>query len=87
MPAPGRSRLLAPRLSLLARSSAIRSGLARGSHDDVIVLDIETGAERARAAVPTMFQSVLFPAPGFDRDLYWCTMSTLARLEVTTSEA
>jgi hypothetical protein len=81
------SRLLAPRLSLLARSSAIRSGLARGSHDDVIVLDIETGAERARAAVPTMFQSVLFPAPGLDRDLYWCTMSTLARLEVTTTEA
>ncbi len=27
-------------------------------------------------------QSVVFPAPGFDRDLYWCTMSTLARLAV-----
>jgi hypothetical protein len=29
-----------------------------------------------------MFQSVLFPAPGWGRDLYWCTFSTLARLEV-----
>jgi hypothetical protein len=29
-----------------------------------------------------MFQSVLFPAPGWDRDLYWCTFSTLARLAV-----
>jgi hypothetical protein len=49
----------------------------------VLVVDIETGVERARARVPTMFQSVLFPAPGFGRDLYWCTFSTLARLEVT----
>jgi hypothetical protein len=76
------SRALAPRLSLLARSRAVRAGLARGSRDDVVVLDIETGVERARASVPTMFQSVLFPAPGFERDLYWCTLSTLARLEV-----
>jgi hypothetical protein len=76
------SRALAPRLSLLARSRAVRAGLARGSHDDVVILDIETGAERARVSVPTMFQSVLFPAPGFERDLYWCTLSTLARLEV-----
>jgi hypothetical protein len=29
-----------------------------------------------------MFQSVLFPTPGLQRDLYWCTFSTLARLEV-----
>jgi hypothetical protein len=29
-----------------------------------------------------MFQSVLFPAPGWGRDLYWCTFSTVARLEV-----
>jgi hypothetical protein len=29
-----------------------------------------------------MFQSVLFPAVGWERDLYWCTFSTLARLEV-----
>jgi hypothetical protein len=48
----------------------------------VVVLDIETGSETARARVPSMFQSVLFPAPGWERDLYWCTFSTLARLEV-----
>ncbi len=47
-----------------------------------MIVDIETGDERARARVPSMFQSVVFPAPGFDRDLYWCTFSTLARLEV-----
>ncbi|HEY5189983.1 MAG TPA: hypothetical protein VII87_13165 [Solirubrobacteraceae bacterium] len=76
------SRALAPHLSLLMRSRAVRAGLARGCSDDVVILDIESGAERARASVPTMFQSVLFPAPGFARDLYWCTLSTLARFEV-----
>ncbi len=65
-----------------ARSVVIRRALARFSGDDVVVLDIETGAERARARLPTMFQSVLFPAPGLHRDIYWCTFSTLARLEV-----
>ncbi|MGZ4173659.1 MAG: hypothetical protein ACXVQR_04185 [Solirubrobacteraceae bacterium] len=66
----------------LARSRAVRRAMARRTGDDVLVVDIETGAERARAHVPSMFQSVLFPAPGFGRDLYWCTFSTLARLEV-----
>lgn len=65
-----------------ARSRRLRRALARSSGDEVVVVDIETGAERARARVPTMFQSVLFPAPGFGRDLFWCTLSTLARLEV-----
>jgi hypothetical protein len=66
----------------LARSPSIRRAMARRSCDEVVVLDIETGQERARCAVPSMFQSVLFPAPGFARDVYWCTFSTLARLEV-----
>ena len=65
-----------------ARSRMVRRAAARVCHDDVVVVDIETGAECARAPVPSMFQSVLFPAPGFARDLYWCTFSTLARLEV-----
>ncbi len=77
------ARALASRSSRPADSPAVRRALTRGSADEVIVVDIETGVERARARVPTMFQSVLFPAPGFGRDLYWCTFSTLARLEVT----
>ena len=81
----GIARAVANRSSRPANSPAIRRALARGSADEVIVVDIETGVERARARVPTMFQSVLFPAPGFGRDLYWCTFSTLARLEVTAA--
>jgi hypothetical protein len=76
------ARAMARRFSAPARSAAVRRALSRSSGDTVVVLDIETGAERARAHVPSMFQSVLFPAPGFERDLYWCTFSTLARLEV-----
>jgi hypothetical protein len=74
-------RALAHRGAGLAQSSAVRRTLARLSGDDVVVVDIESGSERGRVRVPSMFQSVLFPAPGFDRDLYWCTFSTLARLE------
>jgi hypothetical protein len=79
------ARTLANRSSRPARSPAIRRALTRQSADEVIVVDIETGVERARTRVPTMFQSVLSPAPGFGRDLYWCTFSTLARLEVTAA--
>jgi hypothetical protein len=77
---PGRR--LGQAASGLARSPGVREALARRAADEVVVLDIETGQERTRRAVPTMFQSVLFPAPGFERDVYWVTFSTLARLEV-----
>jgi hypothetical protein len=84
-PAVARSRLArfaARRSSAPARWKHARRALAARSTDDVLVVDIETGNELARASVPSMFQSVLFPAPGFGRDLYWCTFSTIARLEV-----
>jgi len=76
------ARALGRRWTAPARSARTRRALARNSGDDVVVVDIESGAELARARVPSMFQSVLFPAPGWQRDLYWCTFSTLARLEV-----
>ena len=84
-PAVARSRvaqLAARRSSAPARWERARRALATRSSDDVLVVDIETGNERARASVPSMFQSVLFPAPGFGRDLYWCTFSTIAHLQV-----
>jgi len=46
------------------------------------VLDVETGAERGRASVPSLFQSVLFPCPGWSRDVYYCSFATLARIAV-----
>jgi hypothetical protein len=77
-----RLRALATRGGGLATNARFRAFAARRSREDVVVLDIETGAEKARATVPSMFQSVLFPAPGWERDFYWCTFSALARVSV-----
>jgi hypothetical protein len=53
--------------------------------DDIVVLDIETGEERVRVASGSPVQSVLFPAAGFDRDVYYCSFTSIARLSVPKS--
>ena len=50
--------------------------------DQVVVLDLETGTEKARADTASPLQSVVFPSPGFGRDLYLCSFSTLTRVTV-----
>jgi hypothetical protein len=47
-----------------------------------VVLSIESGAElgRVRSGGPT--QGVVFPNPGWSRDLYWSSMLRLARVFV-----
>lgn len=52
--------------------------------EDVVVLDITTGAELARAATGSPVQGVLFPAPGLDRDLYAVTFTTVSRVAVVS---
>ena len=54
--------------------------LVSGDHADVVVLDIATGAELARADTGSGMQSVLFPAPGFDRDVYVCSFMSVSRV-------
>lgn len=48
--------------------------------EDLVVLDVETGEERVRVASGSPVQSVLFPAVGFDRDVYHCSFAGVARL-------
>jgi hypothetical protein len=48
--------------------------------DDVVVIDIETGEEKARAATGSIPQSVVFPAVDHDAALWYCSFSTLARV-------
>jgi hypothetical protein len=50
--------------------------------DQVVVLDIVTGEEWARADTGSPVQSVLFPAAGFGNDFYLCTFTTLTRVSV-----
>jgi hypothetical protein len=53
--------------------------------DQVVILDIENGSEISRADTGSPVQSVLFPAPGFERDVYLCTFTTISRLSVVPS--
>lgn len=50
--------------------------------DQVVILDIETGAELARTDTGSPIQSVVFPCAGFDRDVYLCSFTTLTRVQV-----
>ncbi len=40
------------------------------------------GEEKARVAVPSPSQGFLFPAPGFGRDVYYQSLTTIARVAV-----
>lgn len=51
--------------------------------EEVVVLDVGSGAERARVRVGGLMQGVVFPSPGWGRDLYWSSMGRLARVHVT----
>jgi hypothetical protein len=50
--------------------------------DHAVVLDIATGDELGRVATGSPVQSVLFPAPGWSRDAYYSSFTTLARVTV-----
>jgi hypothetical protein len=57
---------------------------ARGT-EQVVVRDIESGHERARVAIGSPLQCVVFPACGFEGDLYVATFSTIARVSAAAS--
>ena len=46
------------------------------------MLDLDSGEEKARVAVPSPSQGFLFPAPGFGRDVYYQSLTTIARVAV-----
>ena len=48
--------------------------------EDLVVLDIGTGDERARVATRSPVQSVVFPAVDHDTALWYCSFTTLARV-------
>lgn len=52
-----------------------------------MVLDIATGRELARAEVGMGIQSALFPASGFDRDFYVCSLMGIARVAVRSEHS
>ena len=50
--------------------------------EEVVLLDIETGAEKSRVRIGGYMQGVVFPSVGWNRDIYWCSMGRVARVYV-----
>lgn len=67
---------------LLARSAVARRASLRAGSDQLVVLDLDSGEEKARVEVASPSQAFLFPAPGFARDLYYQSLTTIARIAV-----
>jgi hypothetical protein len=74
---------LRPALQVLAQSAAARRASLRTGRDQLVVLDLDTGADKARVDVPSPSQGFLFPAPGFERDVYYQSLTTIARVAVS----
>lgn len=79
---PTLRRLARPSLRRLGRSARVRRLSAPAGRDCLVVLDLDTGADKARVRVPSPSQAFLFPAPGFGRDFYYQSMTTIARVAV-----
>jgi len=79
---PRMRRALRRAYPLLARSARARRASLRSGSDNLVVLDIDSGREKARVAIPSPTQAFLFPAPGFARDVYYQSLTTIARVEV-----
>ncbi|MCX6388189.1 MAG: hypothetical protein NTX07_05610 [Solirubrobacterales bacterium] len=63
------------------RTPHMESRLARlFAGEDMVVLDIETGEEKARARMPVVAQSVMFPTAGENRDVIMSTVTSVFRV-------
>jgi hypothetical protein len=71
-----------PLVQALSQSAAARRASLRFGHDRLVVLDLDTGEDKARCDVPSPSQAYLFPAPGFGRDVYYQSLTTIARVAV-----
>ncbi len=49
--------------------------------DDLVVLDIRTGRMKARVPTGASRLNGMFLCPGWDRDLYYCSSGTVARIQ------
>jgi hypothetical protein len=81
-----RRRLVRPVMraagQLLVRFEAARRASLRTGSDQLVVLDLDTGEDKARVEVPSPSQGFLFSAPGFGRDVYYQSLTTIARVAV-----
>jgi hypothetical protein len=79
---PAVRRISAAASRMLSRYAVARRASLRLGHDQLVVLDLDTGADKARVDIASPSQAFLFPAPGFGRDIYYQSITTIARVEV-----
>lgn len=79
---PGLRRALRPSIRLAGHSALVRKNSKPMGNDQLVVLDLDTGADKGRVDVPSPSQAFLFPAPGWNRDIYYQSMTTIARVTV-----
>ena len=68
------------RSALEATNVSLKARLAELGKEQLVLRDIETGAELARVDSGSPLQSPVFPAAGPHRCVYQCTFSTLSAL-------
>jgi hypothetical protein len=79
---PAVRRVLRRTMQLTGRSATLRRASLRTGSDRLVVLDLDSGGDKARVDVPSPSQGYLFPAPGFGRDVYYQSLTTIARVVV-----
>ena len=79
---PALRRALRPVFGLLSHSARVRRASLPAGSDQLVVLDLDSGEEKARVDVRSPSQAFLFPAPGFGRDIYYQSLTTIARVAV-----
>jgi hypothetical protein len=77
-------RLTRPGMQALSRFASARRASLRTGSDQLVVVDLDTGVDKARVDIPSPSQAYLFPAPGFARDVYYQSLTTIARVEVVS---
>jgi len=71
-----------PVLRFMGRSAIVRKFSKPIGYDHLVVLDLDTGEEKGRVEVPSPSQAFLFPAPGWGRDIYYQSLTSMARITV-----
>ncbi|MBK8293398.1 MAG: hypothetical protein IPK93_00955 [Solirubrobacterales bacterium] len=71
-----------PVVRFLGRAAIVRKFSRPIGYDHLVVLALDTGEEKGRVEVPSPSQAFLFPAPGWGRDIYYQSMTSMARVTV-----
>ena len=79
---PAIRRALKPTLQVLGQLPPVRRNAGAFGSDQLVVLDLDTGQDKARLDIPSSCQAYLFPIPGFGREIYYQSVTTIARAGV-----